>query len=209
MSGSTFVISAPSGTGKTTLCGRLLAQDSNLRFSVSHTTRPPRKGETEGDDYHFVSEARFKELVREDAFLEFARYAGNLYGTSFAGIEDSLKLGFDILLEIEVQGAAKIRASNFDAIFIFLLPPSMKVLDQRLRDRGTDSDEVIERRLKEGSPEISMASMFDYAVINDDLREAVANVRQIIDAERTGDTSAVRTAFGIEGVLSRWLAQEG
>ena len=208
MSGLTFVISAPSGTGKTTVCGKLLAQDANLRFSVSHTTRLPRTGESDGDDYHFVDEDRFKKLVVEDAFLEYARYAENLYGTSFAAIQDSLADGFDILLEIEVQGAAKIRASNFEAIFIFLLPPSMKTLDQRLRDRGTDSDEVIRRRLREGNPEISMASMFDYAVINEDLGDAVAKVREIVEAERSGDAASARAKHGIKQVLAGWLAQE-
>lgn len=205
MSGLTFVISAPSGTGKTTVCGMLLAQDSNLRFSVSHTTRRPREGEPDGEAYHFVSEGEFRRLISEGAFLEHARYTGNLYGTSYRSIEDSLAMGFDILLEIEVQGAGLIRKSDFDASFIFLLPPSMSVLEQRLRDRGTDSEELIERRLSEGNPEIAMAKIFDYAVINDDLRTAVDKVREIVDAERKGTTAGVRERYGIENVLDAWL----
>ena len=207
MSGKTFVISAPSGTGKTTVCGKLLAGDSNLRFSVSHTTRKPRAGEIAGQDYHFVDEAEFERLIEEGAFLESARYTGNLYGTSFGAIRESLDRGFDILLEIEVQGANLIRESDFEAVFIYLLPPSMETLEHRLRDRGTDSESLIERRLREGHPEIAMAKIFDYAVINDDLQTAVGEVEEIIAAEREGNTSDVLARFGLEHVLEGWLTR--
>jgi guanylate kinase len=207
MKGITFVISAPSGTGKTTVCGKLLAQDARLRFSVSHTTRKPRTGETDGEEYHFVSESEFERLREQGAFLESARYTGNLYGTSFRAIQDSLEAGLDILLEIEVQGASLIRNSDFEAVFIFLLPPSMEIVERRLRDRGTDSESLIEQRLREGHPEIAMARIFDYAVINDDLQTAVEEVKEIIGAERAGETRDVRARFGLEHVLEDWLTR--
>ncbi len=207
MKGITFVISAPSGTGKTTVCGKLLAQDARLRFSVSHTTRKPRTGEADGEDYHFVSESEFERLREQGAFLESARYTGNLYGTSFRAIQDSLEAGLDILLEIEVQGASLIRNSDFEAVFIFLLPPSMEIVERRLRDRGTDNESLIEQRLREGHPEIAMARIFDYAVINDDLQTAVEEVEEIIGAERAGETRDVRARFGLEHVLEDWLTR--
>lgn len=206
MSGVPFVISAPSGTGKTTVCKRLM-EDANMRFSVSHTTRPPRKGEVDGRDYHFVDKTAFQSLVEEGAFLEHALYTGNNYGTSYRAIEDSLKQGFDVLLEIEVQGAGQVRNSDVPVRFIFLLPPSMAVLEQRLRDRGTDSEEIITKRLREASSEIDAAKIFDYAVVNDDLDHAVEEVREIIEAERTGDTGAVLERCGLANVLEAWIAQ--
>ena len=204
MSGMTFVISAPSGTGKTTVCQNLIEQDDKLRFSVSHTTRKPRLGEMDRVNYHFVDEVEFNRLVAEEAFLESARYAGNLYGTSFAAIRGTLEAGRDIMLEIEVQGAQLIREREFAAVFIFLLPPTVETLEQRLRDRGTDSDDLIQKRLREAGSEIAMSRIFDYAVINDELSRAVDEVWTIIDAERTGDTDAVRARFGIAKVMENW-----
>jgi guanylate kinase len=208
MTGKTFVISAPSGTGKTTVCRMLLAQDGNLRFSVSHTTRKPRQGERDGDDYYFVDEAEFNRLVDTGAFLESARYAGNLYGTSFAAIRSTLEAGQDIMLEIEVQGAQLIRDSGHDAVFIFLLPPSMATLEQRLRDRGTDTEELIKRRLREGSTEVRMSKIFDYVVVNDKLDDAVAEVQSIIEAERNGKIENARARFGVAGVMAKWQVAE-
>lgn len=208
MSGVPFVISAPSGTGKTTVCKRLM-KDANMRFSVSHTTRPPREGEVDGRDYHFVDKTDFQSLVEDGAFLEHAVYTGNHYGTSYAAIQDSLNDGFDVLLEIEVQGAGQVRNSDVAVRFIFLLPPSMAVLEQRLRDRGTDSEEIITKRLREASSEIDAAKIFDYAVVNDDLDRTVNELREIIEAERTGETGAVRERCGLANVLDAWIAQTG
>ncbi len=202
--GKAFVISAPSGTGKTTICHKLLAQDPQLRFSVSHTTRPPRPTETSGIDYHFVDEAEFERLIASGSFLEHARYTGNLYGTSYAAVESSLDDGIDVLLEIEVQGAKLVRDARFEAVFIFLLPPSLDELDVRLRGRGTDDDAVIRKRLAEARSELSMAEVFDYAVVNDDLDTAVEQVQQIIRAERSDETDEVKARYGREGVVAEW-----
>ena len=137
--GVPFVVAAPSGTGKTTVCRQVVQKDPLAEFSVSHTTRPRRDGEAEGIDYHFVKPERFQEMVDEDAFLEWAEYDGNRYGTSWASIEQPLERGRDVLLEIEVQGAAQVRERRADARFIFLLPPSMEVLRERLVARSTDT----------------------------------------------------------------------
>ncbi|MDP6981168.1 MAG: guanylate kinase [Myxococcota bacterium] len=202
--GKAFVISAPSGTGKTTVCHKLLASDPRLRFSVSHTTRPPRPGESNGIDYYFVDEAEFQRLIEEGEFLEHAQYTGNLYGTSYAAVETSLEEGIDVLLEIEVQGAKLVRDARFDAVFIFLLPPSLEELDVRLRGRGTDAENVIEKRLAEARSELEMADVFDYAIVNDDLEKAVAEVREVIEAERTGDSLRVRARLGRKRVMEVW-----
>ena len=138
--GRPFVVAAPSGTGKTTVCRAALERDPRLRFSVSHTTRKPREGEREGIDYHFVRSEEFGELVRTDAFLEYAEYGGNLYGTSWVALEEPLAEGWDLVVEIEVQGARQFRDRVRSACFLFLLPPDMGTLRERLRGRGTDSE---------------------------------------------------------------------
>jgi guanylate kinase len=202
--GLPFVVAAPSGTGKTTVCREVVARDEQIAFSVSHTTRPPREGERDGVDYHFVSAARFLELVREGAFLEHAQYAGNNYGTSWSSLRDPLERGIDLLLEIEVQGARQVRERLPEARFIFLLPPSLKVLEERLRSRGTDSDEAIARRLGVADEELRAIEFFDYAVVNDDLETAIASVLEIIDLERRGRADEARGRHGREAVWARW-----
>lgn len=201
--GIPFVVSAPSGTGKTTVCQALVASDPGLRFSVSHTTRTPRPGEREGVHYHFVPRARFAELAAAGAFLEHAEYAGNFYGTSFAAIDGPLAEGVDLLLEIEVQGARQVRDRRPDARFVFLLPPSLGALEARLRGRGSDGPEVIRARLELARRELLAVQLFDYAVVNDALEPCVAAVREIIDAERRGDAAEVRRRHGRERVWPR------
>jgi guanylate kinase len=182
--GIPFVVSAPSGTGKTTVCKALVAGDPNLRFSISHTTRAPRNGERDGADYHFVDRARFAELLAQGAFLEHAEYAGNLYGTSYEALEAPLAAGHDLLLEIEVQGARQVRERRPDARLVFLVPPSTTALEQRLAGRGSDSPEAVKARLDLAQRELAARELFDYEIVNDDLDRCVAAVREVIAAER-------------------------
>lgn len=202
--GIPFLVAAPSGTGKTTVCRAVMERDSGLRFSVSHTTRAPRAGERDGVDYHFVDGAEFRRLVDADAFLEHAEYAGNLYGTSWDSLEGPLSAGRDLLLEIEVRGAGQVRARREDVCFIFLLPPSMEELEKRLRGRGTDTEDVIQKRLAEASNELAAADIFDFAVVNDQLDTAVEAVLGIINEVRAGRPESLLSRFGREAVLARW-----
>ncbi|MDG2335109.1 MAG: guanylate kinase [Myxococcota bacterium] len=206
--GIPFVVAAPSGTGKTTVCRLGLERDSLLDFSISHTTRSPRKGENDGVDYHFVSAAEFRRMVEEGAFVEHAEYSGENYGTSHEALRLPLEeRGHDVLLEIEVQGAAQVRERRPDARFIFLLPPDMEVLEARLRGRGTDSDDAIDRRLAMADRELEAIRFFDYAVVNADLEETVSKVLEIISAERDGvpeRISQVKARHGRARVLAQW-----
>ncbi len=186
------MVSAPSGTGKTSVCRELVRRDARVAFSVSHTTRRPRQGEREGRDYHFVSETEFKRLAEADAFLEWARYSGNAYGTALAQLEAELVAGFDVLLEIETQGARQIRERRPDAFLIFLLPPSLEALEARLRGRGTDDEREIRRRLEIARREFRAAPGFDAVLINADLEETVSELREVIAAVRRGDAARVR-----------------
>jgi len=201
--GLPFVVAAPSGTGKTTVCRALVARDPLLRFSVSHTTRPPRPGERDGVDYTFLDRAAFAALVAEGGFVEHAEYAGHLYGTSHAALDGPLAEGLDLLLEIEVQGARQIRARRPDARFLFLLPPSVEEVERRLRARGQDSPQAIGRRLAILQREIEAVHGFDYVVVNDDLETCVAAAASIVEAEREGRSAAVRAVHGRDAVLPR------
>jgi guanylate kinase len=204
--GIPFVLSGPSGTGKTTVCRLLVERDPQLVHSVSHTTRAPRPGERDGVEYHFVSRERFLELVAAGAFLEHAEYGGNLYGTSAAQLDAELAGGRDVLLEIEVQGAEQVRKRRADARLLFLLPPSRAELERRLRARGTDGPEVVERRLALARRELAVAEIFDYAVVNDDLERAVAALLEVVAAERAGRADAARARHGRAAVLARMRA---
>jgi len=198
------VVAAPSGTGKTTVCRKLVERDGQISFSVSHTTRPQRDGEEDGSDYFFVDERGFQRLIEEEAFLEWAVYNSNHYGTSWKAIEQPLRQGHDMLLEIEVQGAAQVRERRHDACLIFLLPPSMQALEQRLRERGTDSEDQIRRRLDNAERELEAIVEFDYAVTNDDLDACVTNLVEIVRAERNGAPGNLRDRFSPSAARERF-----
>ncbi len=179
--GKLFVISAPSGAGKTSLVGSLLAARPNLVVSVSHTTRKPRVNEVEGRDYHFVTPAKFHELTEHQAFLEHAQVFDNYYGTGAAQVRDKLAAGHHVLLEIDWQGARQVRQAMPDSTSIFILPPTRAALEQRLRERRTDSAETITRRLAEASTDMSHYDEFDYVVVNDQFEKAALDVSTILD----------------------------
>ncbi len=207
--GHVFVIAAPSGTGKTTICRHILERDPQLRLSISHTTRVPRSGERDAVDYHFVSDERFRELREADAFLEHAEYGGNVYGTSWMAIDEPLAQGHDVVLEIEVQGAAQVRERRPSACLIFLLPPSLAILEGRLRGRGTDQEAVIQRRMTLVDRELAAAKIFDYAIVNDELEEAVTEVLHVIAAVRDDRRHEIDASHGLEVVLERWRRAQG
>lgn len=184
MKGGLFVVSAPSGAGKTTLVRGLLANDPQVTLSISYTTRPARPGEEDGRDYHFVSQERFLEMANRGDFLESAEVYGNHYGTSHQWVRDRMESGRDILLEIDTQGAAQVRKLFPDCVGIFVLPPSLEVLEARLRGRGKDSAEVITRRLQAAREEMRHVGEFDYVIINKDLGEALADLASVLRAER-------------------------
>jgi guanylate kinase len=182
--GRLFVISAPSGVGKTTLCRRLLDRISGISFSVSYTTRNPRQEEFDGIDYHFVTQDRFEEMVSADAFLEWARVYGNFYGTSKSEVLSRLELGEDVLLDIDVQGARQVRKLFPEAILIFLLPPSWSVLEARLRGRGSEDSSRLKLRMVNAKSEMEAVHEYDFAVINDDLSRATEDLKSIVIAHR-------------------------
>jgi guanylate kinase len=182
--GLLFVISAPSGTGKTTVVERLVERAPQLWRSRSYTSRPARPGETEGVDYNFVSSETFEAMVGRDEFLEWADIFGNLYGTGRRDTEATLASGIDLVLVIDVQGARQVRRQMPDAVAIFVLPPSFDVLASRLRGRQQDSDAAIERRLRTASAEVTAVAEYDYVVINDDLDRCVREIGAIVVAER-------------------------
>lgn len=182
--GNLFIVTAPSGAGKTSLVRSLLAADSGIKISVSYTTRQPRPGEVDGIDYHFVTEERFLQMLEKGEFLESAEVHGSRYGTSQKWIESILKEGCDLLLEIDWQGAAQVRSFYPQALGIFILPPSPQVLEQRLRGRGQDAADVIVRRLAAAREEIGHVGEFDYVIINDQFDEASRDLLAIVRTQR-------------------------
>ncbi len=184
LKGLLIVISAPSGTGKTTLCHMLLKAFPDMEFSVSYTTRKPRPGEVSGRDYFFVDRETFERMVEEGDFLEWAEVYGNLYGTSKSQVTKALEAGKDILLDIDTQGALQVKKNFPEAVLIFILPPSLIELERRLRSRGTDNEETIEKRLRIARDEIKKALYYDYLVVNDVLEVAFDKLRSIITAEK-------------------------
>ena len=184
MQGTLYIISAPSGAGKTSLVREVLTTVPGVALSVSHTTRPMRPGERDGVHYHFVSVAEFQEMIAAGAFLEYAQVFDNYYGTSLAGVGDQLRGGQDVILEIDWQGAQQVRQLFPEVVAIFILPPSREVLENRLRARGQDSEAVIARRLREVRTEISHSNEYDYLLVNEDFGQAVVDLQSIMRARK-------------------------
>jgi len=178
--GTLFVISSPSGGGKSTIISRLLKNDKNLKYSVSATTRKPRKGEVNGIDYYFLSENEFKEKIKKGEFLEWAEVHNNYYGTLRSQIENTLNRGHNVILDIDVQGGSSVKKIMPEAVLIFLMPPSLEELEKRLRNRGTDSEEDIKKRLENARHEIDQSSKYDFKVVNNEISETVTMVEKII-----------------------------
>lgn len=184
MSGQLYIVSAPSGAGKTSLLTALREQLDQIVISVSHTTRAPREGETNGQHYHFVTVAEFQEQVAQENFLEYAQVFDNYYGTSRLAVNELLAQGKDVILEIDWQGAQQVRSRTDDALSIFILPPSKAALEQRLTGRGQDSDEIIQRRMRDAQSEMSHYPEYDYVVINDDFTVALEELKSIFQSQR-------------------------
>jgi guanylate kinase len=183
--GLLFIVSAPSGTGKTTLVERLVQVLPNLRMSRSYTSRPARAGERDDVDYNFISREEFEALIARQAFLEWADVFGNLYGTAAADVERMLAEGQDVVLVIDVKGARQVKARQVDHTAIFVMPPSFQILEQRLRGRSKDTEDQMQRRLKTAREEASSYADYDYVVVNDDLEATVVRLQEIIAAERS------------------------
>lgn len=180
-----LIISSPSGAGKTTLTRALLTRFSDLRFSVSHTTRPPRRGEIDGKDYHFIDDTTFRRMVAEGAFAEWAEVHGNLYGTALSEIDLARAEGKDgVVFDIDYQGARQIKSARPTAIGVFILPPSMAELERRLRGRASDDAAVIERRFRNATRELEHHTLFDYVIVNHDVAQATERLCAIVLAER-------------------------
>ena len=198
--GLLFIVSAPSGAGKTTLVERLVEQTPNLKMSRSYTSRKARGGETDGVDYNFVSRERFEQMIADGDFLEWANVFGNLYGTCASDTEAALVSGEDVVLVIDVQGARTVRSRGILATTVFVMPPSFEILEQRLRGRSKDPEEAVQCRLRVAREEVASFADYDYVVVNDELTAAVDRLRSIVVAERarlhrmrTSAESIVRT----------------
>lgn len=182
--GLVFVVSAPSGAGKTTLVRRVMEQLPGIHFSVSYTTRSPRAGEREGEDYHFVSPSVFQEMVERDEFLEWAEVLGNRYGTALTSVKDFTSKGRDLILDIDTQGAKKVKEKLEQTVLVYILPPSPEALRERLVNRGLDSPEMIQLRLAGAYRDIEEAHWYQYLIVNERIEEAIEQLKAIIIAER-------------------------
>lgn len=183
--GKLFILSAPSGTGKTTLLKKVMADIKGLEFSISHTTRLPRNGEVDGKDYHFVTQEKFEKAITKGIFLEWAEVHGNFYGTSRELINEKQEAGTDVILDIDVQGAAILQEKNVeDAVFVFIAPPSLSELERRLRGRETEEEAVITTRMQNAKKEMNAVNEYDYVIINDEIKQATVMLEAIILAER-------------------------
>ena len=202
MTGTLYIVAAPSGAGKSSLVNALLEREPGIVLSVSHTTRPPRPGDVDGQHYHFVNRGVFERLVGENAFLEHAEVFGNFYGTSRAAVEPLLAEGRDVLLEIDWQGARQVRNVRPDCVSIFILPPSREELERRLRTRAADNAPTIARRLAESREEIAHAADFDFIIVNDQFADALADLRAIVTSRRLRrEAQLVRYAALIDDLL--------
>ena len=182
--GIIFILSAPSGTGKTTICKLLTQKLPDLKLSISHTTREPRNGEVEGTDYHFTSKKEFEEKIERGEFLEWAKVFKNYYGTAFESVDRHHLNGDDVLIELDVQGAQSLRDIHYKAVFIFMMPPSLEVLETRLNNRGTESPSKIQERLKTSKKEMQLSPLYDYILTNVDVEQTIDHLLSIITAER-------------------------
>ena len=197
--GLLFVVSAPSGAGKTTLCRALSDSVENLTHSISYTTRKPRAGETDGRDYYFVTEERFRNMVQAGDFAEWAQVHSNLYGTSRRVLSEMRTEGTDVILDIDTQGAGQIKEKCQDAVFIFIMPPSLEILEERLRNRKSDNEAEIKKRMRRARDEIRDYTMYDYIIVNRDFDRALTELRSVVLAERCR-TRLVEHAW-IQGLL--------
>ena len=196
--GTLIVVSAPSGAGKTTLCREVRLRVSDLAYSISYTTRAPRPGEQDGTDFHFITEERFRALRDRSEFAEWARVHNNYYATSATTIETALAAGRDVLLDIDTQGAAQLRARYPEAVLVFIVAPSIAELEQRLRERGSDPQREIEGRLTRAREEISLWRQYDYLIVNRDVKDAVEQLTAIITAERCRTARLTLTLTDLE-----------
>jgi guanylate kinase len=201
--GITFIISAPSGTGKTTVCKILKQKLPKLKFSVSHTTREPRDNETDGIDYHFISEENFEEKVKHNKFIEWAKVYQYYYGTAFESIDSHKKNGADVLIELDVQGAKSLRKLNYKAIFIFILPPSLKELEIRLRNRKTESESAIKDRLESSKNEVQQCKLYDYILTNINVEETAENIISVIKAEQLRKELYKPTSLDLKNLIDQ------
>jgi len=198
--GRIFVVSGPSGSGKSTLIREVRQKVPDLGYSVSHTSRPPRGQEKNGVEYHFVSRKNFQEMIDKGDFVEWAEVYRDLYGTSVSSLRSQITIGLDVIMDIDVQGGRNIKDHFKDAILIYVLPPSLEILEKRLRDRGTDDEKTIRTRLNKAAKEIKNCVSYDYLLFNDDLDQAVEELKSILIAERCRKSvrlSKARTLFNL------------
>ncbi len=198
--GLLFVVSAPSGAGKTSLCHAVTDSLENLTHSISYATRKPRSGEIDGRDYHFVTPERFQEMIEAGDFAEWAEVHSNLYGTSRRVLDDMIAKGIDVILDIDTQGARQIKQKYNNAVYVFIMPPSLGILEERLRNRKSDQEDEIRKRMRRAREEIRDYTMYDYIIVNHDFDRALAELRSLVTAERCR-TGLADTAW-IEGMVS-------
>jgi guanylate kinase len=204
MRGQLFVISAPSGAGKSTIVSAVLKRLNGLAYSISHTTRKPRKTERDHVDYHFIGRNEFKRMIKEGAFAEWAMVYEDFYGTSHSSLKEQSKAGLDVLMDLDSQGAKSIKQSYQDVTLIFILPPSLALLEDRLRTRGTDNEDAIRKRLSRVSQELRNCLWYDFIVVNNDLEKAIEETQAIILSSRC---KASRRAATVERLLQRGIVQ--